>query len=130
MEELQLKAKKAKHKIQMKLAEAEAKTLSESEPLPVTPSGTPTEYMVSTTTKKRLTQALFVDESSSKQTQEEPKLEYQSPLSVHSIPVQSAMKEKKETSCSNDGDSLVHVMKRQNEITELLLNQQVLSQLP
>lgn len=133
MEELQLKSKKEKHKMQMKLAEAEARitALSESELLPVTPSGTSTEYIVPTTTKKRQTQTQFFEKGGSKQTQKELKAESQSPFSVqNSIPVQSAIKEKKDSSCANNGDSLVDVMKRQNEITELLLNQQALSQLP
>lgn len=136
MEELQIKSKKEKLQFQTKIAEAEAKikALSFCESLPAI-SETSTEYIrpIPTTSKKQqIKQKIFLEQSILKDTKTEVKPERQSSFLIETkTPIRSAMKESpKGIPCSNNDDSLVTVLKRQNEITELLLKQQALSQLP
>ena len=123
IEELQIKSKKEKHRLQVQMAQnaatIQALYESESGQMPATPSGTSTQYIIPTTTKK----------PNVKTAPTQPKLETQSPLPLPQMP-QPALKTSFKKTPASSNDPIVDIMKRQNEISELMLKQQDLSQLP
>lgn len=130
MEEARIKAKKEKLKLQTKIAKTEAKIKvpleSQNEDAEISnlafSSRTSTEYIIPTTEKRvQARQRVYSDQLST--------IQRPTPSRVK-LEVQSAKENPRSIIQSIDENPLIGVLKRQNEITELLVKQHALSQLP